>query len=627
VLKNESLTPRSWKQVNVSVSYLRSLAEDCLRFTMHFFHPIQQSASHIYHSALPLSPKLSTYPARTLSWKTKITGFCGRSDVWGIIVRSITAGSQPLTCMATFGHKIAAAHDDGRVGVYDSVTGVLRLSLSLADPAQAIRGSPDGSILFCAHKTPSVTAWDMQTGGLIHTFVSEQNAEDIAVSLNGRYLACRLSDRSFEVWEVSGTMEGAAIWTGSSITCFCWLEPEEHLAVSTGGSVCVWDIVAGTALRSYPIQYPVRRMVYSQKINRLAIMASSGLEGVMAVINPQTGTSTASHWIYQNVPCFAFSQTAEELVCGMETHGIQLFNISTQRLRHIEYQDTMTSVSCLQNGTVVANFMDSGIQLLSLDGTRHAPSQQLTISPLTMHGFDQNRIIVIFPTSRDHILLLEPATLSRLLKVPVDNTSLTPTDDTTILCASYKNQTAVYFFEEGDTGFLQLWRFREEVPRWTVEVDGVPKICRISPTGVRLVTLHTKARSSRVCVWDTHNGQLNAQLEDIPPPLDIEFASDTEFSLQYKTHRKPYAVRFWGLAICGKQWFLPPLCEGLQERRHFSVDYTNDWVLDGSKRICWIPPGYIGSTQPSYCWVGHSLVMVGQNATLRSLTFTLPGED
>ena len=59
--------------------------------------------------------------------------------------------------MATFGHKIAAASDNGTVGIYDSDTGVLRLSLSLPDPAQAIQGSSDGSMLFCAHKTPSIT--------------------------------------------------------------------------------------------------------------------------------------------------------------------------------------------------------------------------------------------------------------------------------------------------------------------------------------------------------------------------------------------------------------------------------------------------------------------------------------
>ena len=113
--------------------------------------------------------------------------------------------------MTTFGHKIAAACDDDTVGIYDSVTCVLQLSLNPASPIQAITGSPSGSVLFCTHNTPSITVWDIQTGGLIHTFVLDRNPEDFAVSLEGRYLACGFSDGSVEVWEVADKMEGASI--------------------------------------------------------------------------------------------------------------------------------------------------------------------------------------------------------------------------------------------------------------------------------------------------------------------------------------------------------------------------------------------------------------------------------
>src|SRR5258708_139554 len=122
---------------------------------MHFFHPIQQSAPQIYHSALPLSPRSLAFHPGTLHGKTRVTGFYGRPDTWGVVVRTITAGSKRFTFMTTFGHRIAAACDDGTVGIYDSITGVLRLSLSPTDPVQVIRGSPDGSALFCAHRASS----------------------------------------------------------------------------------------------------------------------------------------------------------------------------------------------------------------------------------------------------------------------------------------------------------------------------------------------------------------------------------------------------------------------------------------------------------------------------------------
>ena len=115
--------------------------------------------------------------------------------------------------MTTFSHKIAAACDDDTVAIYDSVTGVLQLSLNPENPIQSVAGSPSGSILFCAHKAPSITVWDIQTGGIIHTFILDRNAEEIAVSLMGRYLACGLSDGSVEVLGVANKMEGAAVWS------------------------------------------------------------------------------------------------------------------------------------------------------------------------------------------------------------------------------------------------------------------------------------------------------------------------------------------------------------------------------------------------------------------------------
>ena len=588
---------------------------------MHFFHPIQQSASHIYHSALPLSPKTSKFHSDDLGQKTGITKFHGRPDAWGIVVRTVAASSKHFTCIATFGHRLAAACDDGGVGIYDSVTGVLRLSLKLEDPAHAIRGTPNGSILFCAHKTPSITVWDMQTGGLIHTFFLERNAEAIAVSSKGRYLACGLSDGSVEVWEVTNTIEGAVVWARSPITCFCWLESEEQLAVSTGTSTCIWDIVAGTVLHSFTIKYPADHMVYSQKFNRLAIMAGLAPESSITVIDPLTGTSTTAAWMHQYFSCFAFSQAAEELVCGMKTHGIRIFNVPKRHLKYVKYPATMTSVSSLQNGTVMANFAGSGIQLLSLDGGDIPPPKQPPISALTVHVFDQGKIIAIYLASRNHILFLKPTPMSQLIKIPVRKTYQTPTDHTTILCASYRSTMAIYYFEEENKGFLRSWVFLMRGPRWTVEVNGVAKIGRISPLGHRLVTLHTTAHASRVYVWNAQTGQLDAQLEDTPLPLDIQFTSDEEFCLHYDTYYVSHSFPHWTSPTQGVG-DPPSFPERPEEIQHLDVDDTHEWVVSGLKRVCWIPPGYIGSSQHSYCWAESSLIMVGQDEILRKLTFS-----
>ena len=544
--------------------------------------------------------------------------------------------------MATFGHKVAAARDN-TVDIYDSVTGVLRLSLDLTDPFQAMSGSPDGSTLFCAHETPTITAWDMQTGGLIHTFVMKQKAEAIAVSSEGRYLACRLPDKLVEVWEVANKMEGAAMWTSSPVTQVCWLKPEERFVVSTETSVEIRDVVAGTVLHSFAMQHPVDHMAYSKKFNQLVIMANRSYrhrgmryflpnqahDRIIKIIKLETDKPTVSNQILQNLSCFAISQTSEELVCGLSMHGLQLWNISTGLSEHIEHPERAGSVSCLQNGTVVANFRGSGIQLLSLDG-RHTGFQQPDISALTVAAFDQDRIVSTFLASRDFIVLREVATMSQLLKIPAKGTHEYSLRGNTILCASHKNLTAMCYVDESDKqmkGSLQSWRFHEEVPRWTVQVDERPRAGRISPAAVRLITLHGTNRLSRVCVWNAKSGELDGRLEDIPWPHDIEFTSDTEFCLQYYNRRVSYSVSPWGLVPRGGT-IHPSLPERSRQRRGFDVDPTREWVVSGSKRICWIPQGYIRSRAPMfssdvhYCWVGPSLVMAGEDGILRKFTFS-----
>ena len=122
--------------------------------------------------------------------------------------------------MTTIGHGIATASGDGMVDIYDSVAGVPRLSLSSPHPIKTMTGSPDGCTLFRTHRdTPSITSWDIQTGGRIHTFVLKSKINNTAISLNGRFLACGLSDGSVKFWDITSRMEGTASESGPSNTC------------------------------------------------------------------------------------------------------------------------------------------------------------------------------------------------------------------------------------------------------------------------------------------------------------------------------------------------------------------------------------------------------------------------
>ena len=239
------------KQVDVPTSGLSYLAEDCLRFTKNFFHLIQQSAQHIYLSALPLSPRSSTFHPMIIREKTLIKELYGHPETWGATLQTIPGC---FTCMTTFSHWIAVSGPDGVVRIYHTVTGALRLSLGPMNAVKAVRGSPDGSTLFCAHQESSITLWGIQTGGLIRAFALTEGIRRFEVSLKGRYLACGFSSAPVKVLEVKNRVGNVAIRDLSqNTTLFCWLAPEEQLAINVGESVHIWDVVAGGIVRSFRI--------------------------------------------------------------------------------------------------------------------------------------------------------------------------------------------------------------------------------------------------------------------------------------------------------------------------------------------------------------------------------------
>ena len=559
----------------------------------------------------------------TLWEETLLTGFNRRPETWGAVVQTIQRDSDHFTCMATFSHWIVVAWSGGFMGIYDVVTGAMRLSLGPIGPIEAMAGSPDGSVLFCAQREGLITLWDIQTGGLIHSFVVEQ-ARDIAVSSEGRYLFCLFSNESGKVWEVVrevvNKMEDAAVWDHSLVDCFCWLEPEEQLVITRGALVEIWGVVAGTILRSFTTEGYISNVVYSPELNRLATSSSFG--DAIAIIDPQTGISSVLRGLPANLSSFSFSPTTEEIVYGMHGGGLEAFSLSTRLWRHFEYPRTPHFVFSVSNGTIVVGSMYYNIQLLSLDDS-HAPSSPLALG-LAVSALDQGGIIMITPAVKNQAHLLETSTLVKFLTISgpgMRNSSLT-----SAISTSLENRMTVYCLQHTGGGTsLCLFRFGDERAEWVSSVDSVPSAIAISPGGTRVVTSHGYTRG-RIYMWDARNGQIQAELLVVHSRLlsDITFCSETRFYSHHINYRVPYDLNFSPRA--------PITCTIIRHEqqpwavesseRKYQVDSSREWVIWGLESICWIPPGYLSSNRNSYCWAGsNTLVMIGEDGVVRTLTF------
>ena len=590
--------------------------QDVLRFTLHFFPLIQRSAPHIYHSALPLSPRSSPLRLTTPHEKTLISDFYGCPDAWGTVIRTIKPYSDYFVHVTTFGHCIAAAGSDYTVVIYDSVTGALKLHLSPGGIVYAISGTPDGSTLFCAHKGASITGWDIQTGGLIHTFIPESEAEHIAVCSEGCYLACGSIDGSVKIWEVANKSEVATFDNCTPVTHLCWLEPGKQLVVAGRELAEVWDVVARRVLRSFTMDNRICGVAYAQRLDRFAIATTSNSHSTITVVDPHTGTSFI-HKVPHQMSSLAFSPVTNEFVCSLRSRGVGLFSIPARSWRQFDHPFEIKSVSTLLNGTVVAIGVLSGIQLLSLDEGYPLPQQSI-VPGGCVYTLDEGNIVVLDPEieARGPVVLLETATMSKLPNIPT--WTLNNRKPSQILCASLRHRIAVQYGP-----YLQLWRFGDETASWIDDREHASLwIGGISPNGSRLAVISHSGADARVRAWDIENGTLVADIPVGLPwfthPLEIKFESEDKFHSHHGTFRIPFTI---SSSSTIRHENLPP---AEQLRGRYDVDVSRQWIIGSSKRVCWIPPQYIRPVGRSYCWAGNALITAGQDGVVRKITFREP---
>ena len=473
----------------------------------------------------------------------------------------------------------------------------------------------------------------------MHTFILEREAKCTTVSLNGRYMACETSGNTVGFWETASRTQYPDFLDKFEGHVPCWLTPEELIMVVDQESAYIRNAVTtGPPVHKFEVLGFPHRAVYSQTFDRLVVVSRLfprnrllPSDTSLTILDVKTGTPSTFFGDGEPSPIIAFSQTTKQLVCGGNDPGLATVDISTGCWTRFDFPATAISVSTLANGTVVASFRGSGIQLLRLD--EDGPPRQPTPPPLAMYPLDKGRIITIVSATNHRAILLETATMSQVSSIPAQSVSSVATNHITVLCASLENEIAVCCFKKQDTGYLQLWRFSRLNPQWTEATGALASVCSISPACTRFVTFHNAGSGGYIYVRDVGNGELLAWISvEVPQPLDITFGSENRFYFYYDVHREPYVINtesrvdyfsrytYTSSITCGTKERL----EGQVLGERYCLDDGHEWVTRGSQRICWVPPGYVGSAPACHCWVGSSLVMVGQDGTLRRLTFLEP---
>ena len=592
---------------------------------MHFFHPIQQCAQQVYHTALPLSPTSSKLRKSCLqsvvdNQLSNVTAFLGASSTWGSLSRTINVRPKQPTCIATSGQRIITACED-IVYIYDVITGVAQQSLHAPETVAKIQASLDGSILFFAHSF-SVTMWDVQTGGLIDTFTTQSKVNDIAVSTTGDHIAYGLSDGSVAFWNIHTKGEGNGFGNGEPVVTIYWFSPLE-LAVLTQCSLYIHNIAVGETSNSFLVHGWVWGMVYSLD------------EGGFFLGTSQPGMGTDQElcsfeiiryrgcrlWGHQQWGPMHLGQLMQpvlvgnKILCITSSNGAQLFDIQSRSwINSSPLLGTATSVAVSLNVNLVVQTNDS-IQVFSLDILTGSEAHN-GVHPSHIYSLGEKHIACLQPNG--HLTLLELETLrelrpgKQLLQLLMD-----------------RSASPRAAFGHGPVAWQS-----GTAPESTGTADEGAMLVGLSPGCTRIATIYGSPLWE-IRVEDIEDRTIIATLPTdhynfgtIRNVYDLIFDSEVRFYLKVDGPGLHVEIPHDIIASpsgCHSHIITKGEPVPLPEPRAtppYVLDTNCEWVVDTkSRKVCWIPPGNVRRGNSGHFWAGLSLIMVGYDGVVRKLTF------
>ena len=202
-----------------------------------FFEPINVSATHIYHSALELSPLSSTI--RKLHYHRRLTPFprveIGIPDSRdsSISIPFEFFNSEPAT-WSPCGQYVATLTIKG-VEIRDALTFELVSTLKpITSSANPPSYSPDGRTLACV-TAAGITVWDIQTGGVVKNIQCDLPCDRLVWSSDGGVLGI-LSRETINTYNVASGMALSSIRPESAWDTYFWAHDESFRVMTTSRS-------------------------------------------------------------------------------------------------------------------------------------------------------------------------------------------------------------------------------------------------------------------------------------------------------------------------------------------------------------------------------------------------------
>ena len=218
---------------------------DSQRILLDNFDAIHDSPSHLYHSALPLSPSsswLCECYSSELSCEVKVVR--GLPAMWGMCSHTVLLDDS-LWTLSYWNNTIAVGSEHKDILILDAVTGSQTTVLpGHTDEVRSLTFSSDGTLLVSGSYDKTVKLWDVQTGGTIKTFHGHTGrVRSVSISADHTTIASGSEDKTLRLWNIEMGECHHIIEQEATVFCTSFSPTDSQCLISVSGKTAQhWDI-------------------------------------------------------------------------------------------------------------------------------------------------------------------------------------------------------------------------------------------------------------------------------------------------------------------------------------------------------------------------------------------------
>ena len=370
-------------------------ADDSERLILEYFNAIRDSPSHLYHSALPLSPS-SSWVRRC--YRAEVAGevrvLMGLSDQWDACSRTIFLQGKP-SVFACWGDIIAVGLGLN-VELLDAITGV---SMSVLRGHEAtissIAFSPDGTLLVSTSKDDTVRLWDIQTGGLIRTFSDYPSLiSAISISPDCTAIAFGTYVGPIHLWDVqTGERRPITHWFNDMrVISFSPVNSRRLISLSRSGAIQQWNVDGHQVGASYREDYDAVDLAYSSDGTRFI---SCGEQG--ATVRDSESGAVVANLCGQSLSRCCFSPDGRFVACSGDT-TIYVWDITIPGARLVrslvEHSEPITFLAF--SSSLVSGSLDQSVKFWQSSSFLAESTTADHAVALSMHNLTPIRSVNLF---------------------------------------------------------------------------------------------------------------------------------------------------------------------------------------------------------------------------------------